>query len=94
MTLEIKVGPPQLTVHQGYTVMVSDQDGQVPEISHNGLFFLDTRLICVWTIFADGVPWTLLNGGGLTANTGRAFCVNAAISTAECTKTWRSPITP
>ncbi len=28
MTLEIKVGPPQLVVHHGYTVMVSDPDGQ------------------------------------------------------------------
>ncbi len=24
MTLDIKVGPPQLSVHQGYTIMVSD----------------------------------------------------------------------
>jgi len=83
MTLEIKVGPPQLTVHQGYTVMVSDTDGQVPEVSQNGLFFLDTRLICVWTIFADGVPWKLLNGGGLTANVGRVFSTNDAIATTE-----------
>ena len=64
MTLEIRVGPPQLTVHQGYTVMVSDPDGQIPDLGQNGLFFLDTRLICIWTIFADGVPWKLLNGGG------------------------------
>jgi hypothetical protein len=56
LTLEIKVGPPQLTVHQGYTVMVSEPDGQIPDVSQNGLFFLDTRLICVWTLFADGVP--------------------------------------
>ena len=46
MTLEIRVGPPQLTVHQGYTVMVSDSDGQIPDLGQNGLFFLDTRLIC------------------------------------------------
>ena len=82
LTLEIKVGPPQLTVHQGYTVMVSEPDGQMPDVSQNGLFFLDTRLICVWELFADGVPWKLLNGGGLTGNSARVFCTNAAIPTA------------
>jgi len=44
MTLEIKVGPPQLAVHQGYTVMISDPDGQI-RAGQKGLFFLDTRLI-------------------------------------------------
>jgi hypothetical protein len=83
LTLEIKVGPPQLTVHQGYTVMVSEPDGQIPEVSQNGLFFLDTRLICVWTVFADGVPWKLLNGGGLTGNSGRVFCTNPEIPTSS-----------
>jgi glycogen debranching enzyme len=83
VTLEIKVGPPQLTVHQGYTVMVSEPDGQIPDVGQNGLFFLDTRLICVWTLFADGVPWKLLNGGGLSGNSGRVFCTNPPIATAD-----------
>jgi glycogen debranching enzyme len=82
LTLEIKVGPPQLTVHQGYTVMVSEPDGQIPDLSQNGLFFLDTRLICVWTVFADGICWKLLNGGGLAGNSGRVFCTNPPIPTA------------
>jgi glycogen debranching enzyme len=82
LTLEIRVGPPQLTVHQGYTVMVSDPDGQIPDLGQNGLFFLDTRLICIWTIFADGVPWKLLNGGGLSGHAAQVFYVNSRISTA------------
>ncbi|HEY5411613.1 MAG TPA: glycogen debranching N-terminal domain-containing protein, partial [Caulobacteraceae bacterium] len=83
MSLEIKVGPPELTVHQGYSVMVSDPDGQIPEVCQKGLFFLDTRLICVWTMFIDGSPWKLLNGGGLTGDTGRVFCTNPKVSTAD-----------
>ena len=59
MTLEIKVGPPQLTVHQGYTVMVSDPDGQILTVGQKGLYFLDTRLISSWAMFADGVQWKL-----------------------------------
>ncbi len=82
MTLEIKVGPPQLIVHQGYAVMVAGPDGQMPDVSQNGLFFLDTRLVCVWALFADGIAWKLLNGGGLTGDSARVFCTNAPITTA------------
>ena len=85
MSLEIKVGPPQLAVHQGYCVMVSDPDGQILEEGDKGLYFLDTRLISSWAMFADGVPWTLLNGGALAASAARVYCTNPAIHTAEGT---------
>jgi hypothetical protein len=71
MTLEIKVGPPQLAVHQGYCVMISEPDGQIVAEDEKGLYFLDTRLISSWAIFADGAPWTLLNGGALAASAAR-----------------------
>ncbi|WP_131116413.1 glycogen debranching N-terminal domain-containing protein [Lichenihabitans psoromatis] len=82
MTLEIKVGPPQLAVHQGYTVMVSEPDGQILAGGDKGLYFLDTRLISGWAMFADGVPWTLLNGGALSASAAQIYCTNPPISTA------------
>jgi glycogen debranching enzyme len=82
MTLEIKVGPPQITIHQGYTVMVSDPDGQILEERQKGLFFLDTRLISSWAMFANGVPWTLLNGGALAASAARVYFKNPPILTA------------
>ena len=81
MTLEIKVGPPQLTVHQGYTVMVSDPDGQILTRGQKGLFFLDTRLISSWAMFANGVPWRLLNGGALAASAARIYFTNPPILT-------------
>ena len=85
MSLEIKVGPPQIAVHQGYCVMVSDPDGQILKEGDKGLYFLDTRLISSWAMFADGVPWTLLNGGVLAASAARVYCTNPAIHTAEGT---------
>jgi glycogen debranching enzyme len=85
MAFDIKVGPPQLTVHQGYTVMVSDPDGRIPDVGQNGLFFLDTRLICVWSLFADGVPWKLLNGAPVAGSAARVFCTNSEIPTARGT---------
>ena len=81
MTLEIKVGPPQLTVHQGYTVMVSDPDGQILTEGQKGLYFLDTRLISFWAMFADGVQWKLLNGGALAASAAQVYCTNPPILT-------------
>ena len=82
MTLEIKVGPPQLSVHQGYTVMVSDPDGQIVGEGDQGLYFLDTRLISAYALFADGAPWTFLNGGALAASAARVYCTNPTIRTA------------
>ena len=85
MSLEIKVGPPQLAVHQGYTVMVTEPDGQILAEGEKGLYFLDTRLISAWAVFADGVPWKLLNGGALSASAARVYCTNTSIQTADGT---------
>jgi len=85
MTLEIKVGPPQLAVHQGYTVMVSDPDGQILTEGQKGLYFLDTRLISFWAMFADGVQWKLLNGGALAASAARVYGTNLPIPTSSGT---------
>ena len=83
MTLEIKVGPPQLAVHQGYTVMVSDPDGQIQTEGEKGLYFLDTRLISSWALSVDGLSWTLLNGGALGASAARVYCTNPQIRTVD-----------
>ncbi|MBV9811400.1 MAG: hypothetical protein JO326_01520, partial [Acetobacteraceae bacterium] len=61
MPFEITVGPPQIVIHGGSTVWVSDPDGQV-NTEQKGLIFLDTRLISTWSIYANGVQWQLLNG--------------------------------
>ena len=85
MALEIKVGPPQLAVHQGYTVMVSDPDGQIVQEGNEGLYFLDTRLISSYALFADGIPWTFLNRGALAASAARVYCTNLPVRTAKGT---------
>src|ERR1700691_6416155 len=85
MTLEIKIGPPQLTVHEGYTVMVSYPDVQILAEGQKGLFFLDTRLISSWAMFADGVQWKLLNGGALAASAAQIYCTNPQILTSAGT---------
>jgi glycogen debranching enzyme len=79
--LEIAVGPPQLVVNQGHAMLVSDADGQIPWPSNKGLYFLDTRLISSWRIFANGVSWDLLNSGNLSHFAARVFLINQAIPT-------------
>ncbi len=50
MPVEIAVGPPQLVINQGDTILVTDNYGQIPWPSDKGLYFLDTRLISSWNI--------------------------------------------
>jgi glycogen debranching enzyme len=76
MTVEIKVGVPTLTIHQGYTFATSEPDGQMHQAGHRGLYFLDTRLISRWEIFANDLPWTLLNSGAFAGSAGKIYLAN------------------
>jgi glycogen debranching enzyme len=79
MTFKVQVGPAQIAIHQGQTVLVSEPDGQVQWPSQRGLYFRDTRLISAWAIYANGEPWDLLNGGAIAYNVARVFLTNRAI---------------
>jgi glycogen debranching enzyme len=81
MSLEIKVGPPQLAIHAGHAVLLTDPDGQINGPTRKGLFFYDTRVISNWTVYADGEPWDLLNGGTTTSFNARIFLANRALVT-------------
>src|SRR5215831_7509681 len=65
MAFKVHVGPPQIAIHQGQTVLVSEPDGQINWPSEKGLYFLDTRIVSNWAIYANGEPWELLNGGAI-----------------------------
>jgi N-terminal domain of (some) glycogen debranching enzymes len=76
MSFKVQVGPPQISIHHGQTVLVSEPDGQIAWPSDKGLYFLDTRVISSWRLFANGVPWELLNGGAVTYFGARIFQTN------------------
>jgi glycogen debranching enzyme len=78
MTFKVQVGPAQIAIHQGQTVLVTEPDGQVNSPSKRGLFFRDTRMISAWAIYADGETWNLLNGGAVAHNAARIFLTNRA----------------
>jgi glycogen debranching enzyme len=85
MSFKVHVGPPQITIHQGQTVLVTEPDGQITWPSEKGLYFLDTRVISNWAIYANGEPWELLNGGPVNYDAARVFLTNKAIPTEDGT---------
>jgi glycogen debranching enzyme len=81
MTLKVQVGPPQISIHQGQTVLLSELDGEIDWPSEKGLYFLDTRAISSWTIYANGEPWVLLSGGAITYYAAIVILTNSAFET-------------
>src|SRR5882724_7317604 len=65
MSFKVQVGPAQIAIHQGQTVLLTETDGRVNWPSKCGLYFRDTRVISAWAIYANGELWDLLNGGAV-----------------------------
>src|SRR5467141_3427981 len=85
MAFKVQVGPPQIAIHEGQTVLVSDPDRQITWPSEKGLYFLDTRIISNWAIYANGEPWELLNGGPINYYSARIFLTNKPFLTEDGT---------
>src|SRR6516164_11439080 len=83
MAFKVQVGPPQIAIHQGQTVLVTDPDGTITRPSEKGLYFLDTRIISNWVIYANGEPWQLLNGGPISYYAARIYLTNKSILTED-----------
>jgi glycogen debranching enzyme len=83
MPLKVEVGPPQIAIHHGRTVLVTELDAQIGWPSDRGLFFLDTRVLSSWGIYANGVPWDLLNGGAISYYSSKVYLTNRAILTED-----------
>src|SRR5215510_1821177 len=81
MAFRVQVGPPQISIHQGQTVLITEEDGQVKSPSEKGLYFFDTRMVSDWGIYANGVPWQPLSGGAISHYASRVFLTNPALET-------------
>ena len=53
MPIEIKVGPPGITISQGRTFMVTDQRGEINSHSDAGVYAIDTRFISSYHLFIN-----------------------------------------
>jgi glycogen debranching enzyme len=85
MPFKVQVGPHQVSIHQGQTVLVSEPDARINWPSEKGLYFFDTRVISSWAIYANGEPWDLLNGGAITHYASRIHLTNRRIPTTDGT---------
>jgi glycogen debranching enzyme len=85
MPFRVEVGPPQISIHHGQTVLICEKNGQVDWPSEKGLYFFDTRVVSSWTIYANGEPWELLNGGAISYYSSRIFLTNRSLRTEDGT---------
>jgi glycogen debranching enzyme len=83
MSFKVQVGPAQIAIHQGQTVLLTETDGCVNWPSKCGLYFRDTRVISAWAIYANGELWDLLNGGAVAPHAARIFLTNRAFETED-----------
>ncbi len=83
MSFKVHVGPPQIAIHHGQTVLITEPDGQIAWPSEKGLYFLDTRIVSNWAIYANGEPWELLNGGPVNYYEALIFLSNKSILTED-----------
>lgn len=91
MAFKVQVGPAQIAIHQGRTVLVCEPDGTIPFPSEKGLYFNDTRIISFndtriissWSLYADGVRWDLLSGGATGHGRSSIHLTNRKLVTAS-----------
>ena len=81
MPVEIKVGPPVLTINQGTQFMVTDERGEIDGASEQGVFGGDTRLVSYYALYVNGAPWTLLTSGAVQYYASRIELTNPALAT-------------
>lgn len=81
MPVEVKVGPPVLTINQGTTFMVTDQRGEIDFASEQGVFGGDTRLVSDYKLYVNGNQWTLLTSATVEYSAARIELTNPPLKT-------------
>src|SRR5580700_7747978 len=81
MPIEIKVGPPVITISQGRTFMVTDWRGFINTESDEGVYAIDTRFISFYRLYINRVPWKVINSSQLSFYASRMQLTNPKIKT-------------
>src|SRR5215471_3385572 len=83
MPVEIAVGPPVLSINNGATFMVTDQDGGIEADTEQGVFADDTRFVSYYAIFANGMPWQRLTSAVTAYYAARFYLTNPRLATED-----------
>lgn len=80
MTVEIRVGPPVITISQGRTFMVTTQAGEIRPDSDQGIYAIDTRFISFYQLYINRIPLKVINSSQLTFYAARYHLTNPGIN--------------
>ena len=81
MTVEIRVGPPYITINQGRTFMVADKSGEMHANENTGIYARDTRFISYYRFYINRQPWKLINSSQIAFYAARFHLSNPSIPT-------------
>ncbi len=81
MPIEIKVGPPTITISQGRTFMVTTQSGEIRANTDQGVYALDTRFLSAYRLYLNREPLQVVNSSQLSFYASRFHLTNPAIET-------------
>ena len=79
MPIEIKVGPPEITISQGRTFMVTTKGGQVLPDTAQGVYAMDTRFVSFYRLYINRSPLEVINASQLTFYAARFHLTNPEI---------------
>ena len=80
MPIEIKVGPPVITISQGRTFIISDLLGGVDPASAQGVYMNDTRFVCFYGLSLNGNPLNVINSSQVTFYAARFHLTNPQLN--------------
>ena len=83
MPFRVNVGPPTLTINQGSTFMVTEQDAQITTDGELGVFANDTRFVSYYSCSANGQPWDRLNSSTTAYYAARIYLTNPELTTED-----------
>jgi glycogen debranching enzyme len=81
MPIEIRVGPPTITISQGRTFMVTTQNGGIRASTDQGVYALDTRFISFYRLYINRTPLSVINSSQLSFYAARFHLTNPSIET-------------
>lgn len=80
MPVEIKVGPPVITISQGRTFIVSDLLGGIDPTTAQGVYMNDTRFVSYYGLSLNGHPLVVINSNQITFYAARFHLTNPQIN--------------
>ncbi len=81
MPIEIKVGPPTITVSQCRTFMVTTQSGEIQANTDQGVYAQDTRFVSFYRLYINRSPLSVVNSSQLRFYASRFHLTNPCIET-------------